>query len=199
LSRITSTILVLSVAVALACSAAEPQETVPEHQDLLTGYDLLADVLSDESQLGALLLLKRLTLRAPVPEVAEIAKELAAASKQRSAQLEELRTLEPDVSGEPAVRSPLGDAITAIAKEAGTDELLDRDLAFSLRFVLLQAQATRMVSAMATATAEADPNATRRAWLGEVAAEYEGYREEIIALLALYLRGEGAAQTDGDA
>jgi hypothetical protein len=181
----------------LACGSAD-QPAPTGNEDLLTGYGLLADVLSDESQLGALVLLKKLTLRAPVEEVEAIARKLGAASKRRSAELEELRSLAPEVSGAPAVRSPLGDAITRLAKEAGTDELLDRDLAFSLRFVLLQAQATRMVAAMALATAESDPNPKRKAWLGELAEEYEGYREELIAVLGLYLRGEGAAQREAD-
>ncbi len=183
----------------LACGSAD-RPAPAGHEDLLTGYDLLADVLSDESQLGALVFLKKLTLRAPVEDVEAIAGKLGAASKRRSAELEELRSLVPVVSGAPAVRSPLGEAITRLAKEAGTDELLDRDLGFSLRFVLLQAQATRMVAAMALATAESDPNPNpkRKAWLGELAEEYEGYREELVAVLELYLLGEGASQREAD-
>jgi len=179
----------------LGCNEPTPP-TDAGHQDLLTGYDLLSSVLSDESHLEALVLLKKLTLRGPVEEVGSIAKKLAAASAKRSDELDKLRVLAPDVTGVPTTRSPVGEAITTIAKQTGTDELLDRGLSFSLRFVLLQAQATRMVSAMADAIAESDPNAKRRAWLGEVADEYEGYREELVGVLALYLRGEGAGQAE---
>jgi len=193
----SSLLLFLLGVAALGCEPSAPRPPVP-HQDLLTGYHLLADALSDESQIRYLMLLKKVTLRGPVEEVEAIARKIGAASKRRRDELEELRTLAPDVSQSPAVRSPVGDAITELAKEAGTDELLDRELSFSLRFVILQAQATRMVAAMAKATAQADPNPRRQAWLRELAAEYEGYREELIDVIELYLRGEGSAQREAD-
>ena len=80
-----------------------------------------------------------------------------------------------------------------MAKDAGKEEMLG-DSDFDLRFMLLQAQATRMVSAMALAIAEYEPNAERKKWLGEVSREYEGYRDDIIEATLKYMSGKGAAQ-----
>ena len=165
------------------------------HEDLLMGYELLSDTLSDESRLGGLKLLKTVTFSGPVEEVGEAMDTLAEASKRRKNELDELRKLAPDVTAEPATRSPIGDAITAVAKDIGTDEMLDGEGSFSLRFVVLQAQATRMVSAMASAIAEHEPNADRQKWLRAVATEYEGYRDELIDVIVKYIQGKGDAQT----
>jgi hypothetical protein len=58
--------------------------------------------------------------------------------------------------------------------------MLSRKGGFDVRFVLVQAQATRMVAAMAKAIVRFDPNPERKAWLKELAAEYEGYRGDLI-------------------
>jgi hypothetical protein len=149
-------------------------------QDLLIGYGLLADTLSDESRLGSLDTFKTLTLNAPNDAIAKHMKTLSDASERRAAQLSKLRKREPSVSAKPAQESAIGDAITDVAKEFGKSEMLSRKGGFDVRFVLVQAQATRMVAAMAKATARFDPNPERKAWLKELAAEYEGYRGDLI-------------------
>ncbi len=169
---------------------ASPKLAGPVQQDLLVGYDLLADTLADESRLGTLDLFKTLTLNAPNDAVAKLMHTLSDASKRRASELTRLRRLSPDVSAKPATASPIGDAITDVAKEFGKSEMLSRSGGFDVRFVLLQAQATRMVAAMATATARFDPNAERKAWLLSLAAEYEGYRRDLIR----YIEPHGKAQ-----
>lgn len=173
---------------------AESKPASRMHGELLIGYDLLADTLSELSQLRLLEFFKKLTLRGPVDEVSEIMDELAKASKKHAGELKKLRKLSPDVSAAPATRSPMGDAITSVAKEVGKHEMMDRDGAFDLRFVLLQAQATRMVSAIATAIARFEPNAERKKWLLAVASEYEGIRDGMIEAVRKYIAGKGAAQ-----
>ncbi|MGH0030561.1 MAG: hypothetical protein ACQGVC_12270 [Myxococcota bacterium] len=181
----------------LGCDALAAREPAPggppDREDLRIGYQLLADTLADESRLRLLKLFKTITFRGPVEEVGATMDTLARASKQRAKELAELRELAPDVTGRPAKSSPVGDAIQAVAKEAGKDEMMDGD-GFNLRFMLLQAQATRMVAAMAEAIAVHDPNARRQAWLHEVAAEYEGHRDEIVAVIQEYVAGRGADQ-----
>ncbi|MBW2422908.1 MAG: hypothetical protein JRG86_01580 [Deltaproteobacteria bacterium] len=169
-------------------------EALHSQEDLLIGYGLLKDTLSDLSQLGRLNLLKKLTFSGPVEEVEAILKRISGASKKRSKELEKLRKLEPDVSGEPTTHSPVGDAITAIAKEIGTAEMLGNRDEFDVRFAMLQAQAMRMVAAMARANARFDPNPERQAWLAGVATEYEGYRDELIRIVRMYSHGKGAAK-----
>jgi hypothetical protein len=158
-------------------------------QDLLIGYSLLADTLSDESRLGTLDLFKTLTLDAPNDAVTRIMQTLSDASKRRASELSRLRHLAPDVSDKPTNESPIGDAINEVAEEFGKAEMLSRSGGFDVRFVVLQAQATRMVAAMATATARFDPNPERKAWLKSLATEYEGYRGDLIK----YLGGQGDA------
>ena len=87
----------------------------------------------------------------------------------------------------------IGAAIARTAKEAGTDEMLSGE-SFGIRFVLLQAQATRMVAAISEAAAGMETLSKRRAWLTSVAAEYEGFREELIDVVEKYVLQEGAAQ-----
>ncbi|MFZ1863223.1 MAG: hypothetical protein WAU39_03285 [Polyangiales bacterium] len=164
---------------------ATSESTAPVREDLLIGYGLLADTLSDESHLGTLDLFKTLTLNAPNDAIAKMMQTLSEASTRRAAELSKLRHLAPDVSDEPTQASPIGDAITAVAKEFGKSEMLSRSGGFDVRFVLLQAQATRMVAAMATATARFDPNPKRKKWLKSLANEYEGYRGDLIKYLSV--------------
>jgi hypothetical protein len=176
------------VAALVGCHPRPAAETttplsVRTHEDLLIGYSLLADTLKDESRLGTLDFFKSLTLDAPNDAIAKLMKTLSDASKHRAVELSRLRQLLPKVSGKPTQESPIGDAISAVAKEFGKSEMLSRDGGFDVRFVLVQAQATRMVAAMATATARFDPNQERKVWLREVASEYEGYRGDLIRYL----------------
>lgn len=165
------------------------------HQDLLMGYTLLDDTLKDEGMLRALKVMKRLTLRFTADEVSETMDRISASAKRRRSELRELRSSHsPDVQGKPTSTSPIGDAIKAMAKDAGTGEMLSRSIAFNVRFAVLQAQATRMVSAIAKAVAAYEVSDERKAWLMEVAVEYEAYRDEIVEHVRSYVRGEGANQ-----
>lgn len=165
-----------------------------EKQDLLIGYTLLADTLKDESKLWALRWLKKLTIRPTAREIDSIMDKLSSSAHGRKHELQQLRKLAPDVTGTPEKMSTIGDAITAAAKEVGTGEMLDNSLAFNLRFMVLQAQATRMVAAMADAIAKEDRNQERKKWLGEVSVEYEGYRDDILDVIRKYVRGQGSEQ-----
>ncbi len=160
-----------------------PERESKQRGELVMGYGLLADTLSDESGLKKLKFLKTITLRGPARQVGEIMDRLATVSQKRSAELEKLRRLVPDVSGKPQTSSPVGDAITAVAEDLGTEEMLSRKGGFNTRFLVLQAQATRMVAAMSTAISRFDPNAERVKWLLSVASEYEGIRNELIGAI----------------
>jgi hypothetical protein len=192
--------LSLSLSFSYECSAHELILSPEAHQDLVIGYTLLADTFHDEAQVSKLKFLKKIMFRRPVDEVSATMDKIASSAVQRISELKVLRKLEPAVANRPATVSAIGDAITAAAKDAGTGEMLawrgDAKTSFNLRFMVLQAQATRMVSAMATAIAKHDVNVERKEWLEEVAKEYESYRDEIIEDLRKYIRGQGSAQTD---
>jgi hypothetical protein len=147
--------------------------------ELRIAYSLLADSLGSEADMKWLLWLRELTLQGPVKEVERLMTVLSEASKKREQELEKLRKLAPDVSGAPPP-SPIGDAIQSAAEWEGTKEMLFPDGQFGMRFMFLQAQATRMISVIAEQAAEIDPNAERRKWAKAVAAEYAGYREDLV-------------------
>ena len=165
-------------------------------QGLLTAYVLLADTLSQESKLGALGFLKKITFRRPVPEIDDIMNRLSDISDERLDELEELRELSPDVSAGPKYMDPIGEAITSNATDAGMDEMLDRDGSFGIRFILLQAQATRMIGAIAMAAADIKPNQRRKKWLTNLAKEYEEIRDELVVIVEKYVLQEGEAQKE---
>ena len=164
---------------------ASGAKEIPEHtrQELLIGYDLLADILADESRLGTLELFKTLMLDPPNHAIGKMMDALSDTSKRRAAELSKLRHLAPDVSEKPTTQSPIYDAIAALTKEAGKSELLSRTSGFDVRFVLVQAQAFRMVSAIATANMRFDPNPERKVFLRDLAREYEGCRGDLIKYL----------------
>ncbi len=196
--RVFLPLLACAIVALAGCAQLKPSEAekpaTSAHEDLVMGYTLLQDTLSDESHLRALKLFKEITFSAPAEEVGTTMDVLSKASTQRMNELDKLRELAPDVTGEPATSSPIGDAITALAKEAGTHEMLDGRGTFDPRFMLLQAQATRMVSAIALAIAEHEPNVERKKWLNEVSIEYEGHRERIVDVILKYFEGKGAEQ-----
>jgi hypothetical protein len=74
--------------------------------------------------------------------------------------------------------------------------MLDWDGSFGIRFILLQAQATRMVAAIAMAAAELEPNPRRKKWLTDLAAEYEAIRDELVVIVEKYVMQEGEAQKE---
>lgn len=172
----------------------KPAASAVVNQGLLTAYVLLEDTLSQEAKLGALGFLKRITFSRPVPEIDEIMNRLSDISKARLGELEELRQIAPDVSADPTHLDPIGEAITSNATQAGMDEMLDREGSFGIRFVLLQAQATRMVSAISMAAAEIETNARRKRWLTNLAEEFESIRDELVVVVEKYILQEGAAQ-----
>jgi hypothetical protein len=49
---------------------------------------------------------------------------------------------------------------------------------------------------MAAAISKFEPNAERKKWFLEVSTEYEDYRDDLIGVIELYLRGEGSAQRE---
>ena len=160
-------------------STPEPPAT---HVDLLVGHNLLQSTLDGEGGLGMLRIFKEVTLGHVGNDVQAVMKKVGENSKKRASELEKMRKLEPDVSAK-APPSPIGDAIQDAATEAGKHDMLHPDGTFSVRFLFLQAQATRMVSVMAHQTAKIDGNSGRREWLEAVADEYEAYHTAIAAVV----------------
>ena len=173
-AAISAVVLVTVLAGGSPARAAQSQQ-----DERLVGYNLLAESLSGEASLNWLYLMREVTLKGPQKEVGRLMKRISKISKQRAEELEGLRKLAPDVTASPPP-SPLGDAIQNAAKGLGTKEMIFSDKSFDMRFLLLQAQATRMIAVIAEETAKIDPNERRKAWLDELSKEYEALREEIV-------------------
>jgi hypothetical protein len=190
----------LALSVVLAGCETEPppceQTADQKHEDLLIGYQILTDTLADESKLNLLKIFKRIVAGGTVDEVESLMERLSNSANDRGGELKKLRELDPAVTGKPATNSPIGDAITGLAKEAGTKEMLEDEPGYGLRALLLQAQATRMVSAICLAIAEFDPSSDRQAWLKAVSEEYEAHRDVIVAIISKYVRGQGDEQPE---
>ena len=166
-------------------ATAQPPTSASAERDanLLVGYSLLDSTLSGEGMLKWLLLARKVTFQSPAKATQDLLTEISETSAARSKQLERLRKLNPPATGTPPP-SPIGDAIQTAATEAGTHEMLFPDGAFDIRFLFLQAQATRMASVIAAQTAKIDPNPERKAWLNEVSKQYEGFRDELVTSLS---------------
>ena len=189
-------LLVLSTVLAGCENESAPcvQTADQKHEDLLIGYQILTDTLADESKLNLLKIFKKIVAGGTVDEVEDFMERIAKSASDRGAELKKLRELKPSVTGKPAHSSPIGDSITALAKEAGGEEMLEDDPSYGLRALLLQAQATRMVASISLAIAEFDTNADRQAWLKAVAEEYEAHRDVVVGIIRKYLHGQGDAQ-----
>ncbi len=157
-------------------SNANQSERVKE---LEVGYDLLNTTLAGEAELKWLLLFKKVTLKEPTKRVKALLQEIQQASEKRAEEIVKLRKLHPIVSGKPAP-SIIGDAIQKSATDEGTREMIFSDGSFNIRFVFLQAQATRMISVIAKQTALIDTNPKRQEWLNEVSKQYEGLRNQLV-------------------
>ncbi len=155
------------------------ESSTQSRDDLLIGYNLLSEALSAEGHLKYLLWLREVTLQGPAKEVERLMTTIYEASDKRTGELEKLRKLSPEATAKPPP-SPIGNAIQAAAQWDGTKEMLFPDGEFGMRFVFLQAQATRMISVIAEQTAKIDPNAERKKWLDTVGKEFEGYREQLV-------------------
>jgi hypothetical protein len=177
-----------------ATPAQKSTRSSMQHQGLLTAYALLEDTLSQEAKLGALAFFLKVTFRRPVPEIDDLMHRLSDLSKKRLAELDQLRELAPEATDAPDFTDPIGSAITSAATDAGMDEMLDRKASFGIRFVLLQAQALRMISAISLSAAEIETNQRRKEWLHALSAEYESIRDELVVVLENYINQEGAAQ-----
>ena len=153
-------------------------------RSLEIAFGLLDNSLSAEAELKWLVIFKKLTFQGPAEQVEAVMKKIQGASESRAKEFRALRKLAPPVTGSPPP-SPMGDAIEAAAQEAGTEELLFSSGVFNIRFLFLQAQATRMISVVAEQAAKVDPNEKRSQWLREVSNQFENYRDDLVEIAKL--------------
>jgi len=176
----------------------EEEKEQQQHKDLLIGYKILYHTLEKESQLKYLHLLREATFRRSEEELTGIMKTIYGTSKKRTNELEKLWKFphEPIIQIKDTPKSQIGDSIQSDVERTSTMEMISLSLpsrstklnkqlwsTWDIRFILIQAQATRMVSAVATSIRKFEPNEERKKWLTELAEEYEMIRENLINYL----------------
>jgi hypothetical protein len=176
-----------------------------QHRELLVGYKILNHTLKKESQLKYLHWLRDVTFRGPKGSLKSILTTVYTTSQKRSNELETtLFGLFPVVAIDETPNSAMGDSIQDDVEKSSTMELVPlpslsssssskktSSAEWGVRFVFIQAQATRMVVALATSLRKFEQNEERKQWLTELADEYEAIRESLVDCILLNL-GEGS-------
>ncbi|OEU23033.1 hypothetical protein FRACYDRAFT_233200 [Fragilariopsis cylindrus CCMP1102] len=179
------------------------EQKLQEYKETLIGYKILHHTLEKESQLKYLHWLRYVTFRGPEDETKEIMTTIYNTSKKRMIELERLWKIpyDPIIQIENTPISLIGDSIQADVEYSSTIEMLSISISmpsssssssttkspwkiWDIRFFLIQAQATRMVSGVATSIRKFERNDERRKWLIELAEEYENIREDLVFLLS---------------
>jgi len=200
-SSYSRTQLVVMIAVGVVAALCFAGSVVPtgskgycntEHGELLVGYKMLHHNLGKEAQLKYLHWIRQATLRGPRKggDVHRLLPLIHRTSAKRQKELEALfRDEEPVIYINLAPQSRIGDFIQGTAETQGTVELAVPlfEKSWPARFFLLQGQATRMVAAIASSTANLETNWSRRKWLKDVAKEYEDLREQLVEALRVAL------------
>ena len=170
-----------------ACLVGPPPPS--SHTELLVGYKILHHTLSKESQLKYLHWLRGATLRGPEGSLKAIMSVIYETSGDRLSELEDLfRDEHPAISIGEAPVSAIGDSIQNEVEASSTAELVPLPFLsptasreeWGVRFLLVQAQATRMVVALATSLRKLEKSEARKQWLAGLAAEYEAIREDLV-------------------
>jgi hypothetical protein len=190
------------------------KNNVEQHGELLVGYKILHHTLKKESQLKYLHWLRDATFRGPKGSLKTLLTTIYTTSQTRTNELEQnLFGLYPVVALHETPASAMGDSIQDDVEKSSTAELIPLPslsssssssspssssktnttpyLEWGVRFVFIQAQATRMVVALATSLKKFEQNAERKQWLTELADEYEAIRESLVDNMLLNL-GNGS-------
>ena len=181
--------------------ASDASQNSSEHDQLLIGYKLLHHTLKKESQLKYLHLLRDATFRGPKGSLKFIMTTVHQTSKTRFHELEDLFVDEsPKILLKDTPKSAMSKSIQENVEKSSTKELVPLPfsssssslprLQWGLRFIFVQAQATRMVVALATSLSKFEANKERKQWLYELADEFEGIRETLVESTLLNLGEE---------
>ena len=169
-----------------------------DHRELLIGYKLLYTTLRKESMLEVLYWWRTLTLRGPPKKLKGLWTSIYRVSKKKSRELKDLWMLQPTITIRDAPESAMRDSLAQKVEDSSKAELLlltkprsdeqkssihehnSNDNNWEARFVLIQAQATRMIVSIARSIQKFESNERRTEWLEKVAQEYERLRDMLV-------------------
>ncbi len=144
--------------------------------ELDRGYATLASLLGDERKVHQILPLKSEGLAVKL-----LTQEIAAASAAADDELTHLATLAPPLNLDQPTDLPMIEqaARDSIRMETTLDLLFSNET-FETRLMLAQGQALRYGRFLAVRLKEADPNAERQKWLGQLASQYEELYKKVV-------------------
>jgi len=167
------------------------------NQELLVGYKMLHHTLKKEAQLKYLHWLREATFRGPKGSLKSVMTTIYKTSKSRKGELEALwKEYEPIILLQDAPYSAMSDSIQDDVEKASLGELIRLPsikkkgvprLEWGVRFMFIQAQATRIIVALSTSLKKLEENEERKQWLTNLADEYEGIRESVVDFIVLNL------------
>lgn len=168
---------------ALACSgyAVRPSPFVleareeEEQPDLRMGYEILANLLAEQSHLTPNALVRG-DLGATRTLGGGLVERLSQISRKRASELAELRKRAPIMIAEPAPD------LYGLARHA-LDDTPGFRAPFDAQSLAVRSRAVRLIAALSRVTARFDSNLERRAWSRELVTEYEGLLGELTAQL----------------
>jgi hypothetical protein len=174
------------VAAALTACAPNPTPNTPTENGGVSrlrneGYSLLHKLMSDESQVGQIFVLKHAD-----PDVGTIVKSIGAAAQIAKQRLDDFakadNMIEFDVSDLPAVEQESRDATASV----DTHELLfSNGDTFELNLLFTQAQAMTYASQLSKSLASHEDDATRKQFLTDLSKQCDDFRAGLMNLLAV--------------
>ena len=173
----------LSVLIVVGC--ASNTNSVEDNGGLIhqrnEGYGLLYALMTDESKVDGLLMIKRVD-----EPVAKLIRQIAAASKQATEQLDSYKTSASEiVLDEPDLPKVEQESRELERKRDSKELLLTNGKELELNLIFTQAQATGYASNMAQALANREDDAGRKQYLTSLADQFGGYRDQLMAMLAV--------------
>ena len=153
-------------------------------QDRQIGYHLLLTTLEDESQLDMLLLAKAVTFAWPAEPVRAMIRDISEAAFEAKRALSDTANDTPPLPSAPLERN-FGDLLRASIKTWSRAQLLARSGQFPERFLVIQAQATGMLRAVAGELSMLEPNAERAKLLRDMSRRFGRLNQAIVERLRM--------------
>lgn len=180
-------ISVLAVLAAATSSYASTNTATPSSQAHLNGgYSVLKLFLEDEQHLTLIRRTKSvLTFSAISAPSTKLIDDIAAASETALDELEQLAAASPGIKFEDLSEHFIAKAtLDSLRMETAIDFLVSGE-DFEKSLLVSQMQVLRVISHLAKQLEENEPNAKRKVWLNQLAAQYENYYQQVYVRITI--------------
>lgn len=185
-------ISVLAILAAATSSYASANTATSSSQAHLNGgYSALKLFLEDEQHLTLIRRTKSvLTFSAISAPSTKLIDEIAAASETALDELEQLAAASPGIKFEDLSEHFIAKAtLNSMRMETAIDFLVSGE-DFEKSLLVSQMQVLRVISHLAKQLEQNEPNARRKAWLNQLASQFENYYQQVFARLSITAKGK---------